>query len=163
MGFATNCPSVIIQQQYQQSQIYRTVNTISSNDIFTVFPYTSIVTLLIRCIDCWRPCGIFGMWMLSFRLKHKCHLTFARREHCGLTLWEALMPNYSSKSYYEAFPQEPLEWCHSGCSGVAPLSLVVSVSGNNSPKVQRNAGKVPGKCWLEWLMFSSSLCNQHVL
>lgn len=31
------------------------------------------------------------------------------------------------------FPREPGAHCHFGCSGVAPLSLVVSVSGKSSP------------------------------
>lgn len=64
MWFPTNCPWVIIQQQYQRSQIYRRVNTFSQNDIFTALPYTSIWTLLTQYIDLCMP---YGILKASFR------------------------------------------------------------------------------------------------
>lgn len=72
-----------------------------------------------------------------------------------------------------SFPWEPGARCHSGCSGVAPLSLVVSVSGKNSPGSEGMQGW--RRWWAEGLLFGmahvfhllgnsyGSLCNHRSL
>lgn len=52
-----------------------------------------------------------------------------------------------------SLPWKPAACCHSGFSGVAPLSLVVSVSGKTSPSGE---GMKEWLSWTEELLFSTS-------
>ena len=71
-------------------------------------------------------------------------------------------------------PGEPGAQRHPGCSGVAPLSLVVSVSGKNSPGSGGMQGMAAARSWRGWLFRMAhvfhllgsgygSLCNHRSL
>lgn len=114
------------------------------------------------------------MWMSSFGFKPKCCMTAAWGGYCGLRFREVMLPTHSSESYYgSVLPTRACASCHSGCSGVAPLSLVVSVSGKNSPGYEEMQGR--WWWWAEGLLLGmahvfhllgnsyGSLCNHRSL
>lgn len=76
-------------------------------------------------------------------------------------LWFEIQGSNAANSFiwiilWTCLPWVPYARCHSGCSGVAPLSLVVSVSGKNSPGSEGMQGR--RRWWSEGLllMFSTS-------
>ena len=158
MWFPTNRPWVIMQQQTGRPQIYRSADTLCLNDIFTVSPCKSILTPLTECSHPCMPCGILkrplsGVWTPLFGYKPKRCMTAAWGGYCGLRVVEVMLPAHSSVSdnIEVSLPWVPGVRCHSGCSGVAPLSLVVSVSGKSS----RGSEGMQGwrrRWWSEWLL-----------
>lgn len=88
------------------------------------------VLIGIHPMEYWQVCG---RPLLGYEWK-RCVTTAPEEESAVWTSGKYILPTYLSESC--KCPSHEcllLQRCHSGCSGVVPLSLVVSVSGKSSP------------------------------
>lgn len=99
------------------------------------------------------------MW-ISFGYKPKCCVTKGPRSRNI-----AAQPIHLNHIMEVPFPRDASARRQSRCSGVAPLSLVVSVPGRISPGCEYmqhcgGGGEEEG-CFLEWLVLLHLLCNSY--
>lgn len=122
------------------------------------------------CIDLCMPYRALQTQEISlFGYEPECCMTTARGRYCGFRFREVRLLTIHLNPIIEvSFPWQPGAHYHSACSGVAPLSLVVSISGKNNP------GGQGMQVWLRLLFRMAhvfhlsgdsyrSLCNHHSL
>lgn len=127
----TTVPAVTNLQecQYALAKWYIYCITIHINLKPVETAYWSVYTLW--NID--SPSQVHGHPLLGYEWK-RCMTTAPEEESAVWTSGKYFLPTYLSESC--KCPSHEcllLQRCHSGCSGVVPLSLVVSVSGKSSP------------------------------
>lgn len=151
MWFPTNCPWVIIQQQYQRSQIYRSVNTLCLKwyiYYITIHINFKPVDTVYWSVYALRNIKSFSQVCVVFGYKPKCCMTTAWGGYCGLRFREVMLPTHSSESHYgSVLPMRA--WCMLSFRMLRCCSTIISGQcfWEEQPRQRGNAGTVVVVNW----------------